>query len=159
MATANGNFRREPTSELVRRVVNDLQELIDKQVELAKQELREQLHEATSAGKQLGIGAGLLAVAGICFFFFLFLGIDTLWPRWGWLAALLLTIVFGAVGGLLVARGRHKVALRPLARTRATLKEDAEWAKHRLVPSERSSTSETRSPEPSLSSNVGHEPR
>ena len=59
-------------------------------------ELKEDLHQVAGAGKTLGIGIGLLAVAGLCFFHFLFLGIDTLFPRWGWLAALIfdLTVVW-----------------------------------------------------------------
>jgi D-xylose transport system permease protein len=100
-------------------------------------------------GWALGIGAALLLLAGICFFNFLFLAIDTLLPRWGWVAALVVTLVFAIVGGLLANKGKDQVKVQPLARTRETLKEDAEWAKHRLTPNGKSSPSETTSLQPS----------
>ena len=149
MAATDPTLRSVPTSDLVRRLINDLQIMIDRQVELAKQEIHEDLKQVVDAAKTLGVGLGLLIVAGLCFFHFLFLAIDTFLPRWGWLAALVLTLVFGIVGALLAQRGRSRVKLDPLARTRETLKEDATWAKHQFNSNGSSSGSGTASPLPS----------
>ena len=151
MASADPGMRHEPTADLVRRLIDNVQTLLDKQVDLIKQELKEDLHQVAGAGKTLGIGVGLLVVAGLSFFHFLFLGIDTPFPRWGWLAALIFTLVFGIVGAIVAKRGVGRIKVEPLARPRETLKEDAEWAKHRLTPNGKSSPSETTSLQPSRS--------
>jgi uncharacterized membrane protein YqjE len=148
MAT-HSDPRQESTGELVRRAVRDVQDLIDRQVELVKLELREDVQHVMGAGKTLGVGLGLLLVAGICFFHLLFLGIDTLFPRWGWLAALICTLVFALVGYVLTKRGREQVKLQPLSRTRETLKEDAVWIKHPLTPNGNSNPSAPISRRPS----------
>jgi len=149
MAATDPTLRSVPTGDLFRRLINDLQMLVDRQVELAKQEFREDLKQVADAGRTLGVGLGLVIAAGLCFFHFLFLAIDTFLPRWGWLAALVLTLVCGIVGALLAQRGRAQVKLEPLARTRETLKEDVTWAKHQLNSNGTSSGSGAVSPLPS----------
>ena len=157
MATATRGTRNEPIGDLVRRLIDDIQALIDRQVLLVKQELREDVAQVVGAAKTLVIGFVFLVLAGICFFNFLFLAIDTLLPRWGWLAALLVTLLFAIVGGVLANKGKGQVRVQLLARTRETLKEDAQWAKHRLTPNGKSSPSETTSPPPSRSSSAAPE--
>jgi hypothetical protein len=51
-----------------------------------------------------------------------------------WLAALLVTIIVAAVGGLLVATGRNALKEADLVprRTIETVREDADWAKERF---------------------------
>ena len=149
MAATHPGVQNEPTGDLVRRLIENIQALIDKQVTLVKQELGEDIRQVLGAAKTLGIGLAFLVLAGLCFFHFLFLAIDTLFPRWGWVAALLLTLVFAILGGVTAKKGKGKVKVQLLARTRETLKEDAEWAKHRLTPNGKSSPSETTSPAPS----------
>jgi hypothetical protein len=144
-------LKREPTGELVRRLINNAQALIDKQIALAKQELRETVQQGIQGGKSLGIGIGLLLVTMICFFNFLFLAIDTFVPRWGWAAALACTLIFGIIGGVLAKKGVDQVKMQPLIRTRETLKEDVAWAKHPSTPNGKSSPSATTSRPPSPS--------
>ncbi len=151
MARTGPGLQNESTGDLIRRTLQDLQELLDKQVALVKLELREDVHQLVKAGKTLGIGLGLLMAAGICFFDFLFHGINTLFPGWGWVAALVATLVFGIAGAILAKRGREEVKVQPLSRTRETLKEDAAWVKHPLTHNGRSSTSATTSRRPSPS--------
>jgi hypothetical protein len=153
MATAGG-VRNESTGELVRRLIDNVQTLIDSQVLMIKQELREDIGQVVGATKTLVIGLVLLVLAGICFFNFLFLAIDRLLPGWGWLAALVVTLLFAIIGGLLANKGKGQVKVQVLARSRETLKEDAAWAKHRLTPNGRSSPSETTSPPRSRSSSA-----
>ena len=151
MATTNPGVQSASTADLVRRLIENVQELVDKQVALVKQEIREDLGQIAGAAKTLGIGVAFLMLAGICRFNFLFLGINTLTGGWGWLAALVCTLLFGILGAVFANKGKGQVRVQPLARTRETLKEDAEWAKHRLTPNGRSSPSETTSPLPSRS--------
>ena len=154
MATAEPKARNAPTGDLIRRLIDDIQSLLDRQVLLVKQELREDVGQVAGAAKTLVIGFAFLLLAGICFFNFLFLAIDTFLPRWGWLAALLFTLVLAVIGGMLANKGKGQVKVQLLARTRETLKEDAEWAKHRLTPNGKSNPSEPTSPRPSRSSSA-----
>jgi hypothetical protein len=156
VAATEPRLRQEPTGDLVRHLLDSVQTLVDRQVALVKQELREDVQQVAGAAKSLGIGSALLLLAAICFFDFLFHGINTLFPGWGWVAALAFTLIFGIVGAVLAKKGVGEVKVQPLIRTRETLKEDAEWAKHRLTPNGRSSHSATTSPAPSRSSSDAH---
>ena len=140
--------------ELIGRVINDVSELADRQVELAKQEVNEAKDRALEAVKRLAIGAGIAAAAGLLLviwlwtaviWFFNWLGaFVTLGPvnlGWiGWPIGLLLPAVIGFVaykrfisGGIAEAKGIWP----PLARTRATLKEDLEWVRQQRTRSAR----------------------
>jgi uncharacterized membrane protein YqjE len=158
VATTEPGLRNEPTGDLIRRLIEDVQELVDKQVALVKQELREHAGQVFGAAKTLIIGVALLLAAALMFLHFLFLGIDTLtdwllgW-RLGWLFALVFTLILGGLGVRFALKGKDEVQIHPLAETRRSLKEDAEWARHRLTPAERSTHSENGSPQPSRSSN------
>ena len=154
MATAGPGVRNAPTGDLIRRLIDNVQALLDRQVLMIKQELREDVGQVVGAAKTLIIGFALLLLAGICFFNFLFLAIDTLFPRWGWVAALVFTLIFAIIGGMMANKGKGQVKVQLLARSRETLKEDAQWAKHRLTPNGKSSPSETTSPPPSRSSSA-----
>jgi hypothetical protein len=154
VAVVDREPRTESTAELIQRVFEDAQHLIDKQVELAKQELREDLQQVTGGAKTLGIGGGLLLIAAICFFNFLFLAIDRFLPgAWGWLVALIICLGCGIAGVMLLLKAKREMKVEPLARTRDTLKEDAEWARHRLTRNGKSSPSERTSTQRSESSN------
>ena len=50
-----------------------------------------------------------------------------------WLAALIVTVVWGAVAGVLALQGRDKIkeATPPAPQTVETVKEDVRWAKTR----------------------------
>src|SRR5919198_4300903 len=147
MATTH-DLKSEPTADLVRRLINNIQALLDKQVALVKQELKEDVRRVVGAGKTLGIGVGLLLVGALCLIDGIFLTIEH-FTRWGWLAALVCALVLLILGAVIAKQGVAKVKVQPLARTRETLKEDAEWAKHRLTPNGKSSRSEMTSPRPS----------
>ncbi len=53
---------RQTTTQLFRRIVNGLNGLVDRHVQLIKQELKEELFTAIGAGKWLGIGVGVAIV-------------------------------------------------------------------------------------------------
>ena len=121
------------TGSLLGSIVNDVSTLITKQVELAKQELGEMV----SARAQ---GAGGFAVAAVLALFVVgFLGmtvaeaLDLVMPRWA--AMLTVAGLFGILAAIAIVAARARLRSAPSAPelTRASLKEDVEWAKRRLT--------------------------
>ena len=102
------------------------------EVELAKAEL-------AVKGKRAGIGAGMFGGAGAFGFYALgaliataILALGTAMA--GWLAALIVTVLLGAIAGALALRGKNKVEqATPPVPEQATesVKEDVRWAKTR----------------------------
>jgi hypothetical protein len=119
-----------PLPELLRQLSQETTHLLKQEIELAKAEVGEK-------GRQAGKGAGLFGAAGViglgavgaltaCFI----LALDAVMP--GWLAALIVAVVYAAVAGVLALQGRNKVkqATPPVPeQTIETLKEDVRWAK------------------------------
>ena len=137
-------------AELVGRLINDFSTLVDRQIELAKQEVRDEIGEVIGAAKTLAIGAGIAAVAGLMLliwawtgiiWFFNWLGALFFGPygSWiGWLVGLLIPVVAALVAWKgFIGPGIKRVKIKPLARTRATLKEDLEWVQQLRTPSTR----------------------
>src|SRR3712207_9141276 len=94
------------SKEIVDALRPQLQELVDKQVELARTEL-------VPVGRQAGIATGLLVVGGVFLFVFLIfisltgvyvldLFLDSLW-----LSALIVSGVLLLIGGILAGAGAH----------------------------------------------------
>jgi hypothetical protein len=129
---ATDGLRDRPTSELLKQLSDQTTALARQEIELAKLELREK-------GRKAGMGAGMFGGAG-AFGVYAFgaltaciiLALATLLP--GWLAALIVALVYGAVAGVLALRGRAKVSeAGPLVPEQAvdTTKEDVRWVKTR----------------------------
>jgi hypothetical protein len=134
MPERNGHteLSERPVGELMRQLSEQTSTLVRKEIELAKAEL-------TAKGKKAGIGAGMFGGAGL--FGVLALGALTATlilalatAMTPWLAALIVTVVYGAVAGVLVLQGRNKVqAATPPVPERAidSTKEDVAWVKTR----------------------------
>ena len=122
-------FRRLSSLQLVGRLINDVSELVNKQMELARVEARENIFGTLTGAKYLAIGAFLLLTAWISLVVAGILALALVMP--GWLAAIIVAALFAVVGGILAWIGKNDVATKPLARTRETLKENMEWARHR----------------------------
>ena len=161
---ANGRSRVDPAhggpvdqatfAELIGRLINDLSELADKQIELAKQEVSEAKDQAISAVKKLAIGAGIAAAAGlllviwlwtaVIWFFNWVFGFISIGPIRldfvGWIIGLVVPLAVGWFLGKRMIMGginQAKALMPPLPRTRATLKEDLEWVKDQRTRSTR----------------------
>jgi len=118
--------------DLLKRLSQETSTLVRQELELAKA-------EATEKGKQAGKGAGMLGGAGVAGL----LALGTLsatvvlllnHAMADWLAALIVTLVWGAIGGVLALRGRDQLkdAGPPVPeQTVQTVKEDVRWAKTR----------------------------
>ena len=138
---AVANFGRTPrppaplevasTPALMAELASQAAALAKKEIELAKVELRADLHQEIAAAGRLGVAAlagfltvNLLLVTGV-------LALARTMPAWG--AGLLasgLTLLLAAAMG---TSGWKLIMRAPLERTRRTLKEDARWTKERLA--------------------------
>ena len=119
-------------AELVRQLSDQTTTLVRQEIELAKAEM-------TAKGKQVGMGAGAFGGAGVFGLYAvgaitacLILALSTAVA--GWLAALIVGVVYAAIAGVLALVGKKKTqAGAPPVPERAisSTKEDVEWAKTR----------------------------
>ena len=129
-ATNGRELREQSMGELLKQLSQETATLVRQEIDLAKAEVSEK-------GKKAGIGAGMFGAAGIvgllalgaltaCFI----LALDTAMA--GWLAALIVTVVYAAIAGVLALSGKGKVkeAAPPIPEQAVeTVTEDVEWAK------------------------------
>ena len=126
------DLREQPIGELLKQLSQETSTLVKQELDLAKAEM-------TQKGKQAGLGAGLIsggALLGLgafgAFTAFLILLLGTFMENW--IAALIVTVVYGAIAAFLALRGKNELQeATPAApeQTVETLKEDVEWAKTR----------------------------
>jgi uncharacterized membrane protein YqjE len=129
----NNGLREQPMGELFMQLSDDLSTLVRQELRLARAEM-------TEKGKKAGVGIGMFGGAAIaallalgalttCLIAALSTATDV------WLAALIVTVVYGVVAGALALSGRDRVteATPPLpGQTIETVREDAHWAKTQL---------------------------
>ena len=129
MSANNTDARERPLGELVKDLAGQTSTLVRQEIQLAQAEL-------TSKGKQAGRGAGMLAAAAvagllalIALTVCLIVALDSALPLW--LAALIVTLLWGVIGAVLATRGRKDLqqATPPVPQTVETVKEDIQWAK------------------------------
>jgi membrane protein len=121
-----------PIPELMKDLSDQTTTLVRQEIELAKAEM-------TAKGKQMGIGAGAFGGAALVGLYAVgaltaaaILALSTAVD--GWLAALIVGLVYAAVAGVLALVGKNKAqAGSPPVPERAisSTKEDVEWAKTR----------------------------
>ncbi len=123
-----------PIAELMQELSQQTTTLMRKELELAKLELADK-------GKRAGIGAGMFGVAGVLGLYAvgaltacLILALAT--AMTGWVAALIVAAVYGAIAGGLALMGRTKVqqAVPPVPEQASeSVKEDVQWTKNRAT--------------------------
>ena len=132
MSTEQNHLRERPTGELLKQLSDQTTTLVKQEIDLAKAELSEK-------GKKAGMGAGMFGGAGLfgvlalaalttCIIALLDTAMDL------WLAALIVTVAYAAIAGVLALQGRNKVqeAGPPVPeQAKDSVKEDLEWAKTR----------------------------
>ena len=154
----SGPLPRATLPELIGRLINDVSDLADRQIELAKQEIGVARDEAIDAIKRIAIGAGIAAAAALLLviwawtafiWFFNWLFGHIIFPTpfgaqslawFGWLLGALVPGVAAWVAYKRFIRRGISTAMSiwpPLPRTRETLKEDLEWVKRLRTPSAR----------------------
>jgi hypothetical protein len=118
--------------EIVQDILRDIQNMIRGEIRLARAELGEKARHAGKAGGMLGAAVlcGLLAAG--CFVAACIAALALAMPIW--VAALIMTVLLAAIGGACFAAGRTRLRqVDPVPRqTVQTLKDDVEWAKHRM---------------------------
>ncbi|MCL6472386.1 MAG: phage holin family protein [Firmicutes bacterium] len=122
-------IEEKSTPNLVRQIIQETGELIQQEFRLLRQELLEALGKASTAGALIGVGAILLLLGavylGATFMLLLSLAVTP------WISAAIVTLIFLAIGGIVVYVGiRNFRNLKLAPRTVETLKEDAEWLSH-----------------------------
>jgi uncharacterized membrane protein YqjE len=131
MADPGTDLRDNSIGDLLKQLSEETSTLVKQELALARAELQEQ-------GKRAGMGAGMLGGAGVAGLLTLgaltatLIGVlDTAMAFW--LAALIVTVIWAAVAGVLALQGRNKIkqATPPAPQTVETVKEDMEWAKTR----------------------------
>ena len=98
------DLRERPTSELLKQLSDQTTTLVRQEIELAKLELQEK-------GKKAGMGAGMFGGAGVLGLYAvgaltatIILALATFLP--GWVAALIVTVVYAAIAGVLALQGK-----------------------------------------------------
>ena len=122
-------LRERSIGDLLKQLSQETATLVRKEVELAKAEVSQK-------GKQAGLGAGMFGGAGVagllalgsltaCLIALLATAMEV------WIAALIVTVLWSAIAGVLALMGRNKVqeATPPIEQTVETIKEDVQWAK------------------------------
>jgi len=128
--TGTEDARDRGIGELVKNLAGQTSTLVRQEIQLAQAEL-------TTKGKLAGRGAGMLAGAAVAAVLalgaltaVLIAALDTAMPLW--LAALIATLLWAVVAGVLAARGRKELQHAAPAvpeQTVETVKEDIQWAK------------------------------
>lgn len=125
-------LKERPIGELFKELGQQTSTLIRQEFELAKAEMTEKGKEYGKAGGMFG-GAGVVGFLALgAFTTCLIAALATGMPTW--LAALIVTVVYAAIAGVLAMTGKQKTeaAAPPVPeQTVETLKEDVEWAKTR----------------------------
>jgi hypothetical protein len=129
----HNGLREQPMGELFKQLSDDLSTLVRQELQLAQAEIAEK-------GKKAGVGVGMFGGAGLaallalgaftaCLIAALATGMEV------WIAALIVTVLYGATAGVLALNGKSRVseAMPPVPeQTVETVKEDAQWAKTQL---------------------------
>ena len=127
--------------QLLRRVVNGVNGLVDRQIQMAKQEAKEDVLQVLGAAKTLAIGAGIAALGALILLnvvtLAIVLSLNMIWPWLGWLVIVLIIAGVFFAAYTFVRRGIREVRVTPVQRTRRTLREDIKWARHLLTRSAR----------------------
>jgi hypothetical protein len=122
-----------------RSIADLLTQLSEQTTTLVRQELDLAKAELSVKGKKAGLGAGMFGSAGVfglyavgaltaCLILALSEAMD------GWLAALIITVIYGAIAGVLALTGKNKVqeGAPPVPeQTVESVKEDVQWTKQR----------------------------
>ena len=127
--------RDASVASLLGGIVNDAQELVRKEIALARQEIREEIGNAKDAGIRLGIAIGVLAIGGLLLVLMLAQALADLlnWPTWAGYGVV--GVVLAIVGYILLSSAQKRMKqINPVPeKTVETMKENVEWIKDRTT--------------------------
>src|SRR5690606_1813173 len=118
---------------LLNQLAQDSAALVKQEITLAKAEVRASVKQTAAGATRVAAGAAIGGVAGLVLTAFLVLLLGDLLGNY-WLAALIVGVVFAAIGGLLAMAGVRRIRQMSVApeQTMETLREDAAWAKQEV---------------------------
>jgi len=127
-----GSLRDRGVGELIKELSGQVSALARQEVELAKTELTEKGRKGAVGAGMIGGAAliGLVALGSLTAFLILVLALAL--PDW--VAALIVTLLWAAVAGVLATQGLEKLRAmgKPVPQmTVETVKEDMQWLKNR----------------------------
>jgi hypothetical protein len=125
----NGSHPDRSVADLLKSIVDNVQEIIRSEVKLARAEVREEASKAGSAGRSFGIAAVVGLYAGGFLLFTMYHVLALFMPLWG--AALCVTIVSGSAAAIMFASGKKmwkQVNAKP-EKTIESVKENVAWLK------------------------------
>lgn len=135
VANGSPDMRNEPIGDLINTVKEEGSNLVSQELRLAKAEMSGKV-------KDVGIGAGMFggagyvaSITGIALMLTIMFVLDTAMKMW--LAALITTVLFAAVAGVLALMGKKKIqqagppipeqTVESVKQTIETVKEEAKW--------------------------------
>lgn len=132
---AAGHEREASVATLLSGIVSDAQELVRKEIALARQEIREEISAAKDAGIRLAIAGVVLAVGGLLLVLTLAQALADLldWPVWAGYG--IVGVVLTIIGSILFASAQKRMQeIHPVPeKTVATIKENVEWIRDRTT--------------------------
>lgn len=118
-----------PISAVLSDIMGNVQDIVRSEARLAKAEVTQELRKSASACVLTGAGLVMLAFSGLFVLVAAVAALSLVMPIWA--AALIVAAAEGLMAALFVSLGvRRFKAMLGAPRTAATMKENAEWAKH-----------------------------
>jgi hypothetical protein len=128
----SNELREQPIGDLLKQLSQETSTLVRQELELAKAEMQVKAKEGGKGAGMLG-GAGVAGLLTLGALTATVIGLlDTAMKFW--LAALIVTVIWGAIAAVLALQGKNKLqeASPPVPeRTQESVKEDVAWAKTR----------------------------
>jgi Putative Actinobacterial Holin-X, holin superfamily III len=125
-----GELRDRPLGDLFRELLVEGQGLLREEVRLAKAEVREEARKAAKGTAAAGAGGAVLYAALLLFGVTLVLLGATFLPAW--VAGLIVTAIYAAVGWVTLNRGRQELRRTRPSQAVEHVKEDARWARETM---------------------------
>jgi len=122
-------------ASLVGGIVGDVQDLVRKEIALARQETLEEIGKLKTAGIALAVAGAVLAVGGLLLVLSLAQGLADLvnWPNWA--AYVLVGGILAVTGFILLSLAQKRLKqIHPIPeKTVETVKENVEWLKQKTL--------------------------
>ena len=118
-------------SDLISGLVNDAQQLVHREIDLAKREVAIEVDKVKQGAVALGIGAGLAMIGALLLGQMLVYLVQTLTGLSLWVSYLIVGAIFAIGGGLMLMQGINRMKdVDPVPReTIESVKEDIQWIK------------------------------
>lgn len=127
--------RDASVSTLISGIVGDAQELVRKEIALARQEIREEISTAKDAGTKLAIAGLVLAIGGLLLVLTLAQALADLLNQPTWVGYGIVGLVLAIAGYILFSSAQKRLKeIHPVPeKTVETMKENVEWIKDRTT--------------------------